>query len=228
MDGRRPEERQPASSESPGEPRSAQVLARRIGRGELDPARRKAVLAEAARLPEGPIRDLFAGYLPESEPGRRKLGPSPRPRAILALEGDPVRGEPVFWSRARCGDCHQVKDRGKAVGPDLSAIGRERSREELLESLLEPSRKVDPKFAAFTVATADGRTLAGLIVARDEAGVVLRDSRGDEIRVPAREIEDLRPSRASLMPDGQLADLTPQEAADLLAYLGSLRQVSPR
>ena len=53
--------------------------------------------------------------------------------------------------------------------------------------------------------------------------MVLRDAQGKEVLLAARDVEELRPSRASLMPDGQLADLTAQEAADLLAYLASLR-----
>jgi hypothetical protein len=57
----------------------------------------------------------------------------------------------------------------------------------------------------------------------DERGVVLRTSEGREITVAAWDVEELRPSRASLMPDRQLADLTAQEAADLIEYLASLK-----
>ena len=53
--------------------------------------------------------------------------------------------------------------------------------------------------------------------------MVLRDSKGKEIILAAKDVEELRPSRASLMPDGQLADLTAQEAADLIEYLHSLK-----
>ena len=53
--------------------------------------------------------------------------------------------------------------------------------------------------------------------------MVIRDGQGKEVILPARDVEEVRPSRVSLMPDGQLADLTAQEAADLIAYLASLR-----
>ena len=66
-------------------------------------------------------------------------------------------------------------------------------------------------------------SLTGLLVKRDEKRVVLRDGQNKEIILAAKDVEELRPSRASLMPDGQLADLTAQEAADLIAYLASLR-----
>ncbi|QEH32234.1 Soluble aldose sugar dehydrogenase YliI precursor [Aquisphaera giovannonii] len=211
-----------AAGRSPTDPRSAQVLARKLGRGELDAAGRGELLASAAKLPHGPIRDLFEGYLPSD--GRKRLGPNPRPRAILDVAGDPGRGEALFWSQAvRCGTCHRVGTRGTAVGPDLSAIGKARPREDLLQSLLEPSRRIEPQYAAYAVATHDGRSLAGLLVRRDEAGVVLRDPQGKDVAIAAADIDEMRPSRSSLMPDGQLADLTAQEAADLLAYLASLR-----
>ena len=143
-------------------PKSALRLARRLGRGELDPAERAALLAAAGKLPNGPIRDLFEGYLPSDERKGRKLGSNPRPRAVLALDGDPRRGERLFWSQPnQCGSCHRIGDRGTPVGPELSTIGKLRSREDLLDSLLEPSRRIEPKYATYVAATADGRSLTG-------------------------------------------------------------------
>src|SRR5262249_60938449 len=104
--------------------------------------------AGAPNLPDGPIRARFEGYLPQPEPALRKLGSNPRPRTILALQGDAGRGEKLFWSKAlNCGSCHSIGERGTAVGPDLSAIGKLRTREDLLESILEPSRRIEPKYA---------------------------------------------------------------------------------
>jgi putative heme-binding domain-containing protein len=202
--------------------KSAMEAARQLGRGAIKPAEREALLAAAAKVPAGPIRDLFEGFLPQPEPAARKLGSNPRPRTILALHGDAGRGEKLFWSTAlQCGSCHTIGERGTAVGPDLSAIGKLRGREDLLESILEPSRRIEPKYAAYTAQTADGRVLIGLLVRRDENGVVLRDSQNKEIILAAKEIEMLQPARVSLMPNGQLAGLTSQEAADLLEYVAS-------
>jgi putative heme-binding domain-containing protein len=204
------------------EPKSAMQAARQLGRGAMKPAQRDALLAEAAKLPPGPIRDLFEGFLPLPEPAARKLGSNPRPRTILAQKGDAGRGEKLFWSKAlNCGSCHKIGDRGTAVGPDLSAIGKLRGREDLLQSILEPSRRIEPKFAAYVAHTADGRSLTGLLVRRDQSAVVLRDADNKDIVLAAKDVELLQPSRLSLMPDGQLAGLTAQEAADLLDYLAS-------
>jgi putative heme-binding domain-containing protein len=204
------------------DPKGALWVSRKLGRGELGPAERNSLLAAAATLTPGPVRDLFEGYLPTDATGGRKLGSSPRPRAILALPGDSGRGETLFWSKAlNCGNCHQVGGRGTLVGPDLSTIGKVRSRADLLESLLEPSRRIEPKYAAYVAHTADGRSFTGLLVKRDETAVVLRDGESKEINLASTNVEALGPSRLSLMPDGQLAGLTAQEAADLLAYLAS-------
>ena len=67
----------------------------------------------------------------------------------------------------------------------------------------------------------DGRTFSGLLVRRDEKEVVLRDGQNKEIVLASKDVEELKPSRTSLMPDGQLAGLTAQEAADLLEYLAT-------
>ena len=90
-----------------------------------------------------------------------------------------------------------------------------------MESILEPSRRIEPKFAAFVARTLDGRAFTGLVVKRDEKEVVLRDAQNKEIVIAASNLEELKPSRTSLMPDGQMASLTAQNAADLLEYLAS-------
>jgi putative heme-binding domain-containing protein len=202
--------------------KSALLLARKLGRGEMNPAERNQVLTAAAKLQAGPIRDLFEGYLPSDPKGARKLGSNPRPGIILALKGDSGRGERLFWSPAlNCGSCHKIGERGTPVGPELSAIGRLRARENLLESILEPSRRIEPKYAVYVVHTADGRSFSGLLLRRDEKAVVLRNAQNQEIIVAAKNVEQLHVSRTSLMPDGQVAGLTASEAADLLAFLAS-------
>jgi putative heme-binding domain-containing protein len=204
------------------DPKAALQVARKLGRGELKPAERDALLAAAAKLPAGPVRDLFEGYQPIDTKGPRKLGSNPRPRTILSLKGDAGRGEKLFFSEAvKCGTCHKIGDRGTALGPDLTAIGKQRPREDLLESILEPSRRIEPKYAAYVVHLTDGRQFTGLLTKRDDKEVVLRDAQNKEIVLSANKVEELKPSRISLMPDGQLAGLTAQEAADLLEYVAT-------
>jgi putative heme-binding domain-containing protein len=190
-----------------------------IGHGYLKGKDREAALAAAAKLPPGPVRDLFDGYLPPDPKGKR-IGSNPRPVSILAKTGDPKNGEELFFNKElKCANCHKIGDKGVSLGPDLSAIGKDRTRAELLDSILFPSAKVDPKFASYLVKTHDGRSFTGLLVKRDEKQAVLRDVENKEIVLAADNIETIQPSRLSLMPDGVVSGLTPQEAADLVEYL---------
>jgi putative heme-binding domain-containing protein len=194
-------------------------LAVAVAHDEFPPDLRERVFAAASELPSGPLRDLFDGYLPQ-DPTKRKLGRTPRARPILALNGDADRGREILLSsRVQCLNCHKLDGKGTEIGPDLSTAGRDRSREELLESLIDPSRRVDPKYQAYVLADTDGRVSTGLLVRRDANAVVLRDAQNKEVSIPAGDVEVFQPSRESLMPTGLLADLTAQEAADLLAYL---------
>ena len=87
--------------------RSALVRARKLGRGELKTTETETVLASAAKLPAGLTRDLFEGYFPDDQKGGRKLGSNRRPQAVLALKGNALAGEKLFWSEAvNCGKCH--------------------------------------------------------------------------------------------------------------------------
>ena len=179
----------------------------------------KKVLAEAAKLDPGLVRDLFEGYLPP-DPRGRKLGSNPRPSSILNLKGDPKKGETLFFAKEmKCANCHKIGERGTSLGPDLTTIGKSRSRAEILDSLLQPSARVEPQFAAYLVRTKDEKTVTGLLVKRDDKQVIIRDAENKEHAFGAADLESVTPSRLSLMPDGQMSSLTPQEAADLLEYL---------
>jgi putative heme-binding domain-containing protein len=202
-------------------PAPACDLAVAVGDEHTPAAVRTRILTAAGKLPPGNLRDLFDGHFP-TDGKERKIGPNPRPGSILSAEGNSERGRLVYSSKAvQCQTCHKLDGQGGEVGPDLSQIGQLRSRQELLESLLDPSRQVDPKFQAFLVRTVDGRAFTGLLLKRDAKEVVLKDSQANEVRLPADDIESLQPSRESLMPAGPIADLTRQQAADLLAYLAS-------
>ncbi len=201
------------------QPASALQLAMILAKQDADAAYLKHTLESAAKLESGPVRDLFEGYLP-TDSSARKLGSTPRPNRILNLKGDAKNGETLFLNKEmKCASCHKVGDRGVAVGPDLTAIGKARTRLELLESLLQPSLRIEPQYASYLVRTLDDKTLTGLLIKRDEKVIIIRDAENKEHRFASTEVDSLTPSRLSMMPDGQMSGLTPQEAADLLEYL---------
>ncbi len=181
-----------------------------------------AILAAAQKLPAGHVRELFEGYFPP-EKGERKLGQNPRPKAILALAGNAKRGEAVFLAeRSQCLACHKHAGKGNEVGPDLAKLTGLRTKEDHLESLLDPSRRVDAVFQAYTLKTLDGRAFVGVLVKKDAKEIVLKDALAKIVTVPSADVDSFTPARESLMPRGLLAEFTAQQAADLLAFLDSL------
>ena len=134
------------------------------------------------------------------------------------------RGRELFFEHEElaCLKCHEVQQRGFAVGPDLAEIGKKYRRREILESLLAPSGKIDDKFATYQVATGDGQAHVGILVERGDEQLVIRQASGKLVRLASDDVEEIVRQSSSMMPDEMLQDLTAQQAADLLAFLKSL------
>ncbi len=137
------------------------------------------------------------------------------------LKGDAEAGRLVFFSRkVGCYGCHRAAGgQGGNVGPDLSQIGRFRSRAELLESVVFPTLVIVPEFRSYTIATKDGKQATGLIVRESAEALHLRTADLAEVRIARKDIDELTPSTASLMPDGLEKVMTRQELRDLLEFL---------
>jgi putative heme-binding domain-containing protein len=202
----------------------ALLLAHALGTGRVPEAVRPQVLAAALARPEGQVRDLFERFVPDEQRVRR-LGSVIKPEAILALKGDVDRGKELFFRTAtvQCATCHRIAGTGSTLGPDLSQIGKKYTRAQLLESILEPSKTIEPQYVAYLVETTEGQVHTGLLAARTAQEVVLKDAKDKEIHIPAGKVAALVPQRNSLMPELLLRDLTAEQVADLLEYLGSLK-----
>jgi putative heme-binding domain-containing protein len=151
----------------------------------------------------------------------KRLGTAFDADELLAMEGDIDQGRELYFQSqdVTCRRCHTIGDQGTAVGPDLSSIGIERTRIEVLESILRPSAKIDPKYQSQAVVTVDGVVVSGLITHRDDRSVTIVEATGKPRTIANEEIESIRPMQKSSMPDLQLSEFTPQQAADLLAFL---------
>ncbi|WP_254511271.1 PQQ-dependent sugar dehydrogenase [Anatilimnocola floriformis] len=170
------------------------------------------------------IRDLFERYIPEEKRAKR-LGTSVQSADILALKGDAVRGRDLFANSkgVQCRNCHRIGDIGKAVGPDLTQVGKKLDRAKLIESILEPSKTIDPQYATHLIETTDGRVISGLLVRKTVLVTTLKTADGNEVTVPNREIEQAVTQQRSLMPELLLQEMTAPQVADLLEYLQSLK-----
>jgi putative heme-binding domain-containing protein len=142
---------------------------------------------------------------------------------LRAASGDATMGQAVF--KKHCAACHQFLGEGTKLGPDLTTANRT-DLNFLLVSLVDPSSLIRKEFVSLMLQTTDGRVLTGLAVARDDAGVTLADAKNMKITIVASEIEDLRESPVSMMPDDLYRQLRPQELRDLFADLQTTPAIS--
>ncbi|MCA8987139.1 MAG: c-type cytochrome [Planctomycetaceae bacterium] len=138
----------------------------------------------------------------------------------LQLNASRESGAEVF--KRSCQKCHRIDGQGSQVGPDLSDV-RNRSREALLYDILDPNRKLEPQYTAYSITTLDGRVYSGLMVSETEAAIVLRQAEGKEQSIARSEIDEMVASGRSLMPEGFEKTINPQQMADLMTYLNSLK-----
>lgn len=132
------------------------------------------------------------------------------------ITGDAGRGAKVY--ETMCLVCHRHLDRGNDVGPNLGTI-KAWTDEQILTNVLDPNREVSPNFALYIVETNDGRTLSGLIASEAAGNLTLKRADGGTDSVLRSEIKSLTSPGISLMPEGLEGAITPQQMADLIAYL---------
>ncbi len=137
-------------------------------------------------------------------------------------QADLSRGRAVF--DRICASCHKLYGSGGEIGPDLTGSGRD-NLDYLLENIVDPSATVSADFKMVIAAMRDGRVLNGQIKAQTPLTFTLQ-TQTERVVLERSEIESLRPSTSSLMPDGLLNTLSPSETRDLIAYVAHPTQVA--
>jgi putative heme-binding domain-containing protein len=183
---------------------------------------RKETLGQAMLHPDVQVRDLFERFIPEEQRVKR-LGTVIKASELLTLSGDRERGRRVFFQTGQCKNCHKIGGEGVDIGPDLSHIGKKLDRAKILTSILEPSKDIEPAFTTYVLETTNGTVHTGLLVAKSEKAIVMKDAQGKLTTFQAGMVESLVPQRTSLMPELLLRDMTAREVADLLEFLAGLR-----
>lgn len=137
--------------------------------------------------------------------------------------GNPKTGKRLFLSN--CGRCHRLFEEGGDVGPDLTSFQRtDLSR--MLPSIVNPSLEIREGFENHQIVTIGGRLFNGFLTGRDDRVVLLRSVDGSSVTLPRDEIDDMSVSPVSIMPEGILRSLSPQQLRDLFAYLRSSQPVN--
>ncbi|MEQ9410407.1 MAG: PQQ-dependent sugar dehydrogenase [Fuerstiella sp.] len=138
--------------------------------------------------------------------------------------GDAERGRTVFFGRAAasCRRCHKVNGDGAEVGPDLSAIAKDKDRSYLLEAIVDPNAKIARGFETTIIVDIDGRIHSGIIKEETEQFVRLMTPQGALITVATEEIDE-RAKGQSGMPSDITKALSRDDVRDLVEYLAGLK-----
>jgi putative membrane-bound dehydrogenase-like protein len=225
--GLAPPDRDDAIATLAARPAWAKALLDAIGRGEIP--RRDLTVTTARQLQA--LGDPTVNTLLERVWG--KIQPTSTEKSSLIASykstlssdqlppADPARGRSIF--NRTCLACHRLFDAGGDVGPDLTGSDRA-TADYILENVLDPSAAVSRDYTLSSVATTDGRVISGIIRHQTETSVIVQTA-NERIILPREDIEAIKPSSVSMMPEGQLERLSPREVRDLFAYLASTRQV---
>jgi putative heme-binding domain-containing protein len=207
-----------------GSTSGALELLRALDRGRLSEPLRPEAVRQAVAHRDDAVRGLFERFVPVDQRPKR-LGTRINPAEILALEGDAERGRLLFFegSGLQCRSCHTIAGRGESYGPDLSHLGTKAGRGKILESILEPSKEIDPAYVSYVVETDQGAVYSGLVLEKTEQVLRIKDAQKNEVRLRASSVKRLVAQKTSAMPEFLIQGLTVQEASDLVEFLASLK-----
>jgi putative heme-binding domain-containing protein len=187
------------------------VAAKVVSPGDVDRARIQWLLTQTDEATAARLRKLFSV---DRDAGRETV--IANYQSSLDTAGDSARGRKVY---ARvCAACHKRGDLGKAIGPPLNDTSR-RSAQTLLVEILAPNRQLKPLFQNYVLQTIDGRVYTGMISEETSNAVTLQQADGTNRQVLRIEIEKLKSTGVSFMPEGLEKSINKQAMADLLIYL---------
>ncbi|GAA5129224.1 c-type cytochrome [Luteolibacter yonseiensis] len=140
---------------------------------------------------------------------------------ILA-KADLGKGRELF--QATCFACHQLFGEGMKIGPDLTGSNR-KDLKYLLENIIDPNALVGVDYQLQMITKKDGQMVTGLLREKTPTALTIAMLGGATVPVSVAEIEKQEVSTTSMMPEGLLANLSPEQRRDLIGYLQSPKQV---
>ena len=142
---------------------------------------------------------------------------------LVKSEGSPQRGEEIYRrSQLLCQSCHAIAGAGGAIGPDLVSLGSSAPIDYIVDSLLEPAKKIKEGYHTTVVTTKQGEVITGGLVRDSDSELVLRMVDGSFKNIKTSVIEKKEISPVSLMPPGLTASLRKDEFIDLMSFLSAL------
>lgn len=203
--------------------------------GALEPVWTDAFQAATFLSGNSQAQDYLEEYLARQRPGLAAVKPlklaldpdnSEEVRnhsygALERLAGNADNGQAVFGRV--CANCHKVGDMGYEFGPNLGDVGKRLKRRELIESIIEPSKKVDPKYITTTVLTVDGLPMTGFVIQKTEDSITLALPEGIQKTFTNDDIEEVFETNQSSMPENLGSTIAPAEFLDVIEFLSTLK-----
>lgn len=180
-----------------------------INAAELEATVRQQLLQTKDKRQKARVQKLF-GEQARAKKDDQKF------QASLKLKPKPAAGLETF--KKLCAQCHRLNSIGHHVGPDLASL-TDRRPETLLATILNPNQSVEPKYLNYVIRTKDERTLSGILVSETATSIALMGPEAKQETVLRADIVQLQTTGQSLMPEGLQQGLTPQQMADLIAWV---------
>ncbi len=178
---------------------------------QIDARRRQQLLTDVSEKVRTRAEKVLAGAV---DPNRINLIEQYKP--ALTAAGDKEKGKAVFAKR--CANCHRLENVGHLVGSDLSAMTN-RSLDVYLIAILDPNRAVEDRYLDYAALTDDGKTTSGILISETGNSITLAQPEGKQVQILRSELEQLKSTGKSLMPEGVEKDITVEEMGHLLTYL---------
>jgi putative membrane-bound dehydrogenase-like protein len=141
-------------------------------------------------------------------------------QSALTMKGDAPRGKLAFAKI--CANCHKLEGAGHEIGPNLATL-QNRGADTILLNVLDPNREVNPQYVNYLVVTKEGKTLTGIIAGETASSLTLKRAEGVTDTVLRIDIDELKSTGLSIMPEGVEKQIDQQAMADLIAYLLSVK-----
>jgi cytochrome c oxidase cbb3-type subunit 3 len=154
-------------------------------------------------------------------------------KASAKTTGDAAHGKALFYGDGNCSMCHKIEGKGGRMGPDLTGEGGSRTREAMIDSIRNPSRRLawglteatkefPQEYESVIVVTADGKQIKGVILNEDSFSLQMMDS-GEHIHLLAKDrLKSFQKSRESAMPKYNPDVLSDKDVEDIVAFLAGV------
>ena len=181
----------------------------RLARTEFPAAKRDRLLSHKNKDIVKRSKAIFAMSADSSDSGKMEQW-----KNVLALSAEAYRGHAVY--KKHCSVCHPMQNQDMAVGPNLKAITTP-TPQYILQAIVSPNLEVQQQFVQYNALMLDGRTVTGMLVSESAGSITLRTKDAKDVSLLRNEIDELKASRLSMMPEGMEKDIGRQQMADLIA-----------